>query len=181
MSKSLETGLPVLARSWFVSLAASLPPLTTRLKFWLDARSVLVGSMHSKICAVGDPAKVFETKFIVALDYARTLSSPVPSCVLFAIVCSSLLELKLLILTKRRRLFHSSRVKLPFGQNTMLVLGVNKFDLDFRVKINSVEQPIQRNSVGSGHVSHRWILAFRDHFNHRFVMLQDIKHMAARR
>ena len=69
--------------------------------------------MHTKICAVVDPAKVFETKFIVALDYARTLSSPVPSCVLFAIVCSSLLELKLLILTKRRRLFHSSRVKFP--------------------------------------------------------------------
>ena len=164
MSKSLETGLPVLARCWFVSLAASLPALTTRLKFWLDAHSVLDGSMHSTICAVLDPAIVSETKFIVDLDYVRTLSSPVPSCVLFVIVCSSLLELKLLILTKRRRLFHSSRVKLPFGQNTsMLVLGVNKFDLDFRVKINSVVQPIQRNSVGSGHVSHRWILAFRDH------------------
>ena len=165
MSKSLETGLPVLARSWFVSLAASLPPLTTRLKFWLDVRSVLVGSMHTKICAVLDPAIVLETKFIVDLNHVRTLSSPVPSCVLFAIVCSSLLELQLLILTKRGRLFHSSRVKLPLGQNTsMLVLGVNKLDLDFRVRINSVEQPIQRNSVGSGHVSHRWILAFRDHF-----------------
>ena len=80
MSKSLETGLPVLTRSWFVSLTASLPALTTRLKFWLDARSVLVGSMHTKICAVVDPAKVFvETKFIVALDDVRTLSSPVPS------------------------------------------------------------------------------------------------------
>ena len=156
MSKSLETGLPVLARSWFVSLAASLPALTTRLNFLLDARSVLGGSMHSKICAVVDPAKIFETKFIVGLDYAKTLSSPVPSYVLFSIVCSSLLEQKLLILTKRRRLFHSSRVKLPFGQNnSMLVLGVNKYDLDFRVKINSVEQPIQRNSVGSGHVSHK--------------------------
>ena len=73
-------------------------------------------------------------------------------------------------------------MRLPFGQNTsMLVLGVNKYDLDFRVKINSVEQTIQRNSVGSGHVSHRWILAVRDHFNHRFVILQDMKHMAARR
>ena len=44
-------------------------------------------------------------------------------------------------------------------------VGVNIFDLDFRVKINPVEQPM----------SHRWILAFDNHFNHRFVILKDYK------
>ena len=31
-----------------------------------------------------------------------------------------------------------------------LVLGVDAFDLDLRVKINSIEQPIKSNSVSSG-------------------------------
>ena len=35
-----------------------------------------------------------------------------------------------------------------------LVFGVNVFDLDFRVQIDSVEQPIKNNSVGSGNMSH---------------------------
>ena len=43
---------------------------------------------------------------------------------------------------------------------------VKIFDLDFGVQIDSVKQPIKRNSVGSGHVSHRWISAFDDHFDH---------------
>ena len=35
-----------------------------------------------------------------------------------------------------------------------LVLGVNVFDLDIGVQIDSIEQPIKRNSVGPGkHVS----------------------------
>ena len=35
-----------------------------------------------------------------------------------------------------------------------LVFGADVLDLDFWVQIDSIEQPIQRNSVGSGHVSH---------------------------
>ena len=35
-----------------------------------------------------------------------------------------------------------------------LVLGVNVFDLDFGVQIDSIEQPIKGNSVGSGNMSH---------------------------
>ena len=35
-----------------------------------------------------------------------------------------------------------------------LVLGVDVFDLDLWVKINSIEQPVKSNSMGSGkHVS----------------------------
>ena len=36
-----------------------------------------------------------------------------------------------------------------------LVLGVNIFDLNFGVQIDSIKQPVSRNFVGSGHVSHR--------------------------
>ena len=43
-----------------------------------------------------------------------------------------------------------------------LVFGVNIFDLDFGVWINSTKQPIKSNSVGSGHVSHRRTSAFND-------------------
>ena len=52
-----------------------------------------------------------------------------------------------------------------------LVLGVNIFDLDFGVQISSVKQPMQRNSVGLRHVSHRRTSAFNDHFDHRFTSL----------
>ena len=45
-----------------------------------------------------------------------------------------------------------------------LVLGVNVFDLDLGVQIDSVKQPIKSNSVGSGYVSHCWTPTFDDHF-----------------
>ena len=35
-----------------------------------------------------------------------------------------------------------------------LVLGVDVFDLDLWVKINSIEQPIKSNSVSLGNMSH---------------------------
>ena len=47
-----------------------------------------------------------------------------------------------------------------------LVFGVNVFDLVFGVQIESVKQPINSNSVGSGYVSHCWTSAFDDHSNH---------------
>ena len=34
------------------------------------------------------------------------------------------------------------------------VFGVNVFDLNFGVQIDSIKQPIKSNSVGSGHMSH---------------------------
>ena len=35
-----------------------------------------------------------------------------------------------------------------------LVLGVNVFDLDLAVQIDSIKKPIKSNSVGSGNMSH---------------------------
>ena len=35
-----------------------------------------------------------------------------------------------------------------------LVFGVNVFDLDLGIQIDSIKQPIKGNSVGSGNMSH---------------------------
>ena len=64
-----------------------------------------------------------------------------------------------MMLNKRKRLFHSYRVKLPFVKK-MSASWFLVFDLDFRVQVDPVKQPIMRNPVGSGHVSHRRTSAF---------------------
>ena len=59
----------------------------------------------------------------------------------------------LMMFNRQRRWFQSSRVKLPFVKmSASWVFGINVFDLDFG---NSVKRPIKRDSVRSGHVSHR--------------------------
>ena len=66
--------------------------------------------------------------------------------------------------------------EISFGQYVCeLVLGVDVFDLDFWVQIDSIEQPIKSNSVDSGYVSHCGISSFYDHFDHRFVVLKHIQ------
>ena len=47
-----------------------------------------------------------------------------------------------------------------------LVFGVNIFDLDLWVQIDSFKLPIQRNSVGPGHVFRRMTSALTDHLDH---------------
>ena len=41
------------------------------------------------------------------------------------------------------------------------------------IQIDSVKQPIQRNFVGSWHVSHRWTSASDDHLDHCFVVFKN--------
>ena len=53
-----------------------------------------------------------------------------------------------------------------------LVFGVNKFDFEFVVLINLVKQPINRDSVGPGHVSHRRASAFSDHLGYCFIVFK---------
>ena len=54
----------------------------------------------------------------------------------------------------------------------MLVFGVNVFDLDLGVQIDSVEQPDKRNSVGSGNMSHCGASSLHDHLDHCFVVFE---------
>ena len=66
--------------------------------------------------------------------------------------------------------------EIPFRQNVCeLVFGVDVFDLDFGIQIDSIEQPIKRNSVGSGNVSHCRTSAFNDHLDHSFIVLKHIQ------
>ena len=56
-----------------------------------------------------------------------------------------------------------------------LILGVDVFDLDLGVKINSIEQPIKSNSMSSGNMSHCWTSAFHNHFDHSLIVLKHIQ------
>ena len=49
-----------------------------------------------------------------------------------------------------------------------LVFGVNVFDLDFGVQIDSIEQLIKSNSVGSGNLSHYRASSLYNHLDHCF-------------
>ena len=54
-----------------------------------------------------------------------------------------------------------------FGQQVSeLFSGASVFDLDFGVQSASAKQPIERDSVGSGHECHHWTLSFDDHLDH---------------
>ena len=55
------------------------------------------------------------------------------------------------------------------------VFGVNVFDLDFGVQINSIEQPIKRNSVSPRNMSHCKTPPFDDHFDHCIIVFEHIQ------
>ena len=64
---------------------------------------------------------------------------------------------------------------LPGWDVCELVFGVDVFDLDLEVQINSIEQPIKSNFVSSGNVSHCRTSAFNDHLDRSFVVLKHIQ------
>ena len=49
------------------------------------------------------------------------------------------------------------------------------FDLDLGFQIDSVEQPIKSNSMGSGHVFHYWTSSFDNHLDHRFIIFKNVQ------
>ena len=94
-------------------------------------------------------------KLISGLHFALTLSSPDSFCVLFDIASRLLMELKWLMSNKHKRWFHSPRVKFPLVSMSASWFLVSMYLIwFFWVQIDSIEQPIKSNSVGSGkHVS----------------------------
>ena len=54
-----------------------------------------------------------------------------------------------------------------------LVLGVDVFDLDLGVQNDSIKQPIKRNSVGPGNMSHCRTPSFNDHLDHCIVVFKN--------
>ena len=45
-------------------------------------------------------------------------------------------------------------MKFPFGQYVVKFFGIDELDLDLWVQIDSIEQPIKRNSGGPKNMSH---------------------------
>ena len=62
-----------------------------------------------------------------------------------------------------------------------LVFGVNAPYLHLGVRIDSVKQPIKRNSVGSGNVSLCWTPTLDYHLNHGFIVLKHVQHSNGQR
>ena len=56
-----------------------------------------------------------------------------------------------------------------------LVFCVDVLDLDFWVQIDSIEQPIKSNSVGSGNMSHCRASSLDDHLDYCFVVFKHIQ------
>ena len=56
-----------------------------------------------------------------------------------------------------------------------LVFGVSVFDLDLGVLIDSIEQPIKSNSVGSGNMSRCRSSSLDNHLDHCFVVFKHIQ------
>ena len=78
---------------------------------------------------------------------------------------------------KWRRLFHSSRVKLPLVKMSASWCLVSMYLVwILGSKINPIKQPVQNNPVVSWHMSHCRTPAFDYHLNHGFIVLKDKKH-----
>ena len=122
---------------------------------------------------------------VVGFDFATILLSPSSSCILFAIVLAAG-QAEILSVAERAEMADVKQIKkfvpliacgIPSCQYVCkLVFGVNKFDLDFGVQVDSVKQPIKSNSVGSGYMSHCGTSAFDDHFDHGFIILKSVQH-----
>ena len=77
------------------------------------------------------------------------------SYVLFDVTSRHSTELKWLMLHKRRKWFHSWRVKFPLVSMSASWFLVSMYLIwIFGVQIDSIEHPIKRNSVGLGKMSH---------------------------
>ena len=77
---------------------------------------------------------------------------------------------------QRQQMIPFVTCEISFGWNVCeSVFGLNVVDLNFWVQIDSIEQPIKSNSLGSGYVSHCRASSRYDHFDHRFVVLKHIQ------
>ena len=62
------------------------------------------------------------------------------------------------------------------GQHVrQLVFGVHIFDLDLGTKVDSVEQPVKRNYVGPGNMSHCSASSFDNHLDTCFIVFKNVQ------
>ena len=78
-------------------------------------------------------------RFIIGLDFAVTLSSPDSFCVLFDIT-SELCRTEMANVKQTQKMIPFITCEISFGQYVSdLVVGVNVFDLEFGVQIDSIK------------------------------------------
>ena len=83
---------------------------------------------------------------------------------------------KIMMLNRQRRWFHSSRVKLALvNMSTSWFLVSTYLIWICGSKLILSKNPTKRNSMGSGHVSHRKTSAFNNHLDYCFIVLEKIK------
>ena len=127
---------------------------------------------HGLAFAIGEPS--FE---VVFFPFLTTPCFLISSSEINSLKCLQEYIEKLMVLNKQRRWFHSSLEKLPLVRMSSSCFGVFWCQLSRFVSWGpygySVKQPIKSNSVGSGHVSHRWSSSFNHHFDHGFVVFKD--------
>ena len=91
-----------------------------------------------------------ETKFIIGVDFAVTLSSPDSFLCSFWHHFRKLCRTEMADVKQTQKMIPLVTCEVSLGQHVCeLVFGVNVFVLDFGVQIDSIEQPIKSNSVGS--------------------------------
>ena len=130
----------------------------------------------------------YDTRFIV-LDFAFTVSesSERPSWDLFDTTMLALLSFRKKDIAAREcRKIHDvkqMRKTVPFVTRDTtfkqhvchLVFGVDMFDLNLGTQIDSVERPIQRNSVCPRNMFHRWASSFDDHCDNCLFIFKDVQ------
>ena len=105
--------------------------------FWLSHLVFTGLSDAVEAITFGSFTRYRDTKFIIVLDLAVTLSSPASSCVPFDITSRQLMELKWLTLNKHKKMIPFITCEISICQYVCeLVLGVNEFDLNLGVQID---------------------------------------------
>ena len=80
------------------------------------------------------------------------------------------------MLNRRKKIVPFVMRETTFGQHVChLVSDVDILDLDLRIQIDSVERPIQRNSVCPRHMSQSWTSSFNNHLDNCLVILKDVQ------
>ena len=55
------------------------------------------------------------------------------------------------------------------------VFEVDILEFNLLIQVDSAKQPVKRNSVGSGYVSHCWTSALDAHLDHCFVISKNVE------
>ena len=114
-----------------------------------------------------------ETKFILGFDFAVTPSSPESFSCSFRHHFRTLCRTEVAHVKRRQKMIPF--ITPPWSACLRVGFWCKMFGLDFWVQIDSIDQPIKSNSVGSGNMSHRRASSLYDHLDHCFAVFKHIQ------